>query len=126
MIAQYTAAACCNEIIGLCTPATVSNISTSAGIEDYNSFGPRAAAKARRVIELAEHVIAIELLCAAEAIEHHRPLKSGDKLERAHELIRSRVGRLEVDRPPAPDIAEITDLIRSDAFAGLTEPNLQD
>lgn len=40
MIAQYTAAACCNEIITLCTPASVSNISTSAGIEDYNSFGP--------------------------------------------------------------------------------------
>ncbi len=119
MIAQYTAAACCNEIIGLCTPASVSNIPTSAGIEDYNSFGPRAAAKARRVIELAEHVIAIELLCAAEAIEHHRPLKTGAKLESAHAMIRSRVGRLEDDRPPAPDIAAISELIREDAFASL-------
>ena len=119
MIAQYTAAACCNEIIGLCTPASVANISTSAGIEDYNSFGPRSAAKARRAIELAENVIAIELLCAAEAIEHHRPLKTGAKLEAAHSLIRSRVARLEDDRPTAPDIAAIADLIRADAFASL-------
>lgn len=119
MIAQYTAAACCNEIIGLCTPASVANISTSAGIEDYNSFGPRSAAKARRAIELAENVIAIELLCAAEAIEHHRPLKTGAKLEAAHALIRSRVARLEDDRPPAPDIAAIAELIRANAFADL-------
>jgi len=117
MIAQYTAAACCNEIIGLCTPATVSNIPTSAGIEDYNSFGPRAAAKARRAIELARHVVAIELLCAAEAIEHHRPLKSGAGVERAHAAVRSVVPRLDADRPPAPDIAAIERLIREGAIA---------
>ncbi len=57
MIAQYTAAACCNEIIGLATPASVANISTSAGIEDYNSFGPRAAAKAARALELVQTTI---------------------------------------------------------------------
>ena len=119
MIVQYTAAACCNEIIGLCTPATPANVSTSAGIEDYNSFGPRAAAKARRTIELARHVVAIELLCASEAIEHHRPLKTGGKLERAHEIIRSQVARLEDDRPPSPDIQAIEKLIGDDGFADL-------
>lgn len=119
MITQYTAAACCNEIIGLATPATPANVSTSAGIEDYNSFGPRSAAKARRAIELAEHVVAIELLCASEAIEHHRPLKTGDKLEQAHALIRGRVARLEDDRPPAPDIEALARLVREDAFAPL-------
>lgn len=121
MITQYTAAACCNEIIGLCTPATPANISTSAGIEDYNSFGPRAAAKARRAIELARHVIAIELLCASEAIEHHRPLKTGDKLEHAHKMIRERVARLEDDRPPAPDIEAIEHFMLEDGFAELFE-----
>jgi histidine ammonia-lyase len=53
MIAQYTAAACCNEIQGLAVPASIANIPTSAGMEDYNSFGPRAAAKAARSLELA-------------------------------------------------------------------------
>ncbi len=111
MIAQYTAAACCNEIIGLCTPASVSNLSTSAGMEDYNSFGPRAAAKARRALDLARKVVAIELLAASQAIEHHRPLRSGAGVERAHAIIRRRVKKLTADRPPAPDIAAIDAMI---------------
>ena len=111
MIAQYAAAACCNEIIGLATPASVANISTSAGMEDYNSFGPRSAAKARRALELTRSVIAIELLCASEAIEHHRPLKSSPAVERALKVIRGRVPKLKADRPPAPDIAAIEEMI---------------
>jgi histidine ammonia-lyase len=116
MIAQYTAAACCNEIIGLCTPASVANIPTSAGIEDYNSFGPRAAAKARRALELATNVVSIELICSAEAIEYHRPLKSGAGVERAHAALRSRVPRFTHDRPPAPDIYSVCEIIRRGEF----------
>ncbi|MFN0011611.1 MAG: histidine ammonia-lyase [Phycisphaerales bacterium] len=116
MIAQYTAAACVNEMIGLATPASVANLSTCAGMEDYNSFGPRSAAKARRSLELAEHVVAIELLCAAQALEHHRPLKSGRGVERAHATIREVVPRLEDDRPLTPDIEAIVGLIRAGAF----------
>ena len=119
MIVQYTAAACCNEIIGLCTPSSVSNISTSAGIEDYNSFGPRSAAKAVRTVHLALSVVAIEMLCAAEAIEHHRPLRTGHRLEQAHERIRDAVPRLEDDRSPAPDIESIVGLIARGVFDDL-------
>ncbi|QYK49223.1 MAG: histidine ammonia-lyase [Phycisphaeraceae bacterium] len=113
MIAQYTAAALCNEIIGLATPASVANIVTSAGIEDYNSFGPRAAAKARRAADLAMHVVAIELICAAQGIEAHRPLKTGKGIERVHEAVRRVVPALEKDRSPAPDIEAAVGLIRS-------------
>jgi histidine ammonia-lyase len=117
MIAQYAAAACCNEIVGLATPASVANLPTSAGMEDYNSFGPRAAAKAERAAALARSVIAIELLCAAEGLEYQRPLRSGTAVERAHRAIRRRVRRLTTDRPPAPDIAAIEALIED---GGLT------
>lgn len=117
MIAQYVAAACCNEIITLATPASVSNISTSAGIEDYNSFGPRAGAKATRALELARSVVAIELMCAAEGLEYHRPLKSGAGVERAYEVVRSLVPRLEHDRPPGPDIEVIAGAVASGRFA---------
>lgn len=113
MIAQYTAAACCNEMISLCTSASVSNISTSAGIEDYNSFGPRAGMKAARAQMLLERVIAIELLSASEGIEYHRPLRSGRAVEAVHALIRSRVPRLLEDRPLTPDIEAIAGMIRS-------------
>ncbi len=120
MIAQYTAAALCNEIIGLATPASVANIGTSAGIEDYNSFGPRAAAKARRAADLAMHVVAIELICAAQGIEAHRPLKSGRGVERVHRALRRVVPTLEKDRPPAPDIAAVVGLIRGGEIQRVT------
>lgn len=116
MITQYTAAACCNEMITLATPASVSNISTCAGMEDYNSFGPRSAAKAERSAELCRRVIAIELLCAAEALEYQRPLRSGAGVERAFETIRSLVPRLKEDRSPAADIRAIEGLIASGRF----------
>jgi len=117
MIVQYTAAACCNEIITLSTPASVSNVVTSAGIEDYNSFGPRAAAKARRALELTQTVVAIELLCAAQGLEYHRPLKSGAAVERAHAAIRAKVPALQDDRVLAPDIDAVLRLVQAGAFS---------
>lgn len=116
MIAQYTAAACCNELIGLATPASVANIATSAGIEDYNSFAPRAAAKAERALTLAEKVVAIEFVTSAEALDLHRPLRSGPGVERAHEIVRSLVPRREGDRPPAPDIEAVAHAIALGQF----------
>lgn len=116
MIAQYTSAALCNEIITLATPASVSNISTSAGMEDYNSFGPTAARQADRAMRLCRQVVAIELLCAAQGIESHRPLKSGEGVERAHAMVRSVVPVLTEDRPPAPDIEVIAELIADGSF----------
>lgn len=117
MIAQYTAAACVNEMMTLATPASVGNIPTSAGIEDYNSMGATAALKATRSLRLLESVIAIELLTMAEAMEYQRPLKSGVAVERAIATIRTVVPKLTADRPPSPDIAAIERLIRAGAFA---------
>lgn len=118
MIAQYVAAACQNELIGLSTPASVANLSTSAGMEDYNSFGAYAALKARRVVERVTEVIAIELLCASEALEYQRPLRSGPGIERAHATVREVVSKRTRDRPPAPDIAAIVALIAAGRFSG--------
>ncbi|MDX2116063.1 MAG: histidine ammonia-lyase [Planctomycetota bacterium] len=116
MIVQYTAAACCNELVQLAAPASPINLPTCAGMEDYNSFGPRSAAKARRALDLCTSVIAIELLCAAQGLELHRPLRSGRGVERTFEKLRSVVPPLTADRPPAPDIAAITALIRAGAL----------
>jgi len=121
MIAQYTAAACCNEIQTLATPASVANIPTSAGMEDYNSMGATSGHQARVAVDLATNVIAIELLVMAEAMEYQRPLRSGAGVEAVYEMVRSVVPRLTEDRPPAPDIAAIARLIREGAFAGPAE-----
>ncbi|MFI4916531.1 MAG: histidine ammonia-lyase [Phycisphaerales bacterium JB060] len=119
MIAQYTSAALVNEIAGLASPASVINLPTSAGIEDYNSFGPRSAAKAARALELAEHVVAIEIICAAEGVEFHRPLTSGPAVEEAMKRIRTVVPSFSADRSPAPAIDAVSAMIRNDAFADI-------
>ena len=118
MVAQYVAAACCNELIGLATPSSVANIPTSAGIEDYNSMGATSARRAARALDRVTDVVAIELLCAAEALEYQRPLRSGAGVEAAHASVRAVVSRRTGDRPPAPDIRALGDLIRRGQFSG--------
>ena len=116
MITQYTTAACCNEIQTLAAPASVANIPTAAGIEDYNSMGMTAAHQARAALDLAVTVIAIELLVMSEALEYQRPLRSGAGVERTYATVRRVVPRLTHDRPPAPDIAAVAELIRAGEF----------
>lgn len=116
MIAQYTAAACCNELQQIANPASVGNVPTSAGIEDYNSFGPAAAFKARRGVERARAVVAIEYLAMAEGLDCQRPLRSGAGVERRHAIVRAAVSRLQDDRPPSPDIEAISALIAGGAL----------
>jgi len=118
MVAQYVAAACCNELIGLCVPASVANIPTSAGLEDYNSMGATSAGKARRALERTTQVVSIELLCAAEALEYQRPLRSGAGVEAAHATVRGVVPRRTTDRPPAPDIRALEGLVLAGRFSG--------
>jgi histidine ammonia-lyase len=117
MIAQYAAAACVNELAGNAMPASVTNIPTSAGIEDYNSFGATSALKATRSVALARSVVAIELLVMAEALEAHRPLKSGAGVEKAHAAVRAAVTKLAKDRVLSPDIRAIEGLIAQGAFS---------
>jgi histidine ammonia-lyase len=119
MIVQYTAAACCNEMQTLATPASVANIPTSAGVEDYNSMGATSAHQTYASVQLARSVIAIELLVMCEAMEYQRPLRSGPAVERAYDVVRERIPPLTEDRPPAPDIAVIESLISAGALDGV-------
>ena len=112
MIAQYTAAACCNEMQTLATPASVANIPTSAGIEDYNSMGATSAHQLAASLRLCRDVIAIELLIMSEGLEHQRPLVSGHQVESIHKLVRSAIPPLTGDRPPGPDIEKLAAMIQ--------------
>lgn len=116
MIVQYSQAACCNELQGLCHPASVNNLMTCAGQEDYNSWGPWSARKALRALELARYVIAAEMLCAAEALERLRPLRSTKEVENIFNIIRSSVAKLTGDRTLSTDLEKITCLIKQNAF----------
>jgi histidine ammonia-lyase len=113
MLAQVTAAALTSEIKGLCHPASVDTIPTSANKEDHVSMSMGAALKADRVIELARQVLAIELLAACQAIDLLAPLSSSAALMAAYARVRRDVPPLTDDRPPAPDIARAAQLIAS-------------
>jgi histidine ammonia-lyase len=113
MMAQVTAAALTSELKGLAHPASVDTIPTSGNTEDHVSMSMAAALKASRAVEMARQVVAIELLCACQAIDLLSPLTSSPPLARVHETIRARVPTLERDRPPSPDIATITAMIEA-------------
>jgi histidine ammonia-lyase len=111
MIAQVTAAALVSESKTLSHPASVDSIPTSANKEDHVSMGATAAWKFARAVDNLEKVIAIELMCAAQALELRRPLRSSPRLERAHALIRSRVPKWEKDRFLQPDLRAMVELL---------------
>jgi histidine ammonia-lyase len=113
MIAQVTAAALVSESKALSHPASVDSIPTGAGKEDHVSMGAHAALKARRVLRNAEAALAVELLCAAQALEFRRPLRAGSGVERAHARLRAVVGPLDADRPLSPDIERAAALVRA-------------
>ena len=116
MIVQVTAADLIAELRVLAHPASIDNVSTSAAREDHVSMGFAAARKAMRVARCLEAVIAIEMLCAAEGLEHQRPLRPGRGVRRAYASVRQAVAPYREDRSPSPDIARIRELIRSGAF----------
>jgi histidine ammonia-lyase len=125
MLAHVTAAALTAEIKTLAHPASVDTMPTSAGREDHVSMSMGAALKAARAVELAEHVLAVELLAGAQALDLLAPLRSSAALERARLVVRGVVPTLDADRPPAPDIAAIVTLVRSDAVARACEVDLE-
>jgi histidine ammonia-lyase len=111
MMAQVTAAALASEVKTLAHPASVDTIPTSANREDHVSMSMGAALKAERAVTLATHVVAIELLCASQAIDLLAPLKTSPRLQKVHAAVRRVVPTLRADRPPAPDIERIASMI---------------
>ena len=104
------------ELRLLAAPASTQSIPTGAGREDPVSMGPAAARKARRSAECLADVVAIELLCAAEAVDQLRPLRTSPALERAHAAVRGVVPPLTADRALAADVRRMGELVRSGAF----------
>ena len=117
MIAHVTAAALASENKSLAHPASVDSLPTSANQEDHVSMATFAARRLQPMIANVAHILAIELLAAAEGIEFLRPLKSSTPLESAHALLRERVPRFAVDRFIAPDIERAAALVRAGTLA---------
>ena len=116
MIAHVAAASLVNEARVLAHPASVDNITTSGGKEDHVSMGMTSALKLRSIVDLAENLLAIELLAAAQGLEHRRPLKGGRGVERAFAAVRNVAPPLTHDRALSGDIASVAEAIRRGDF----------
>jgi histidine ammonia-lyase len=116
MIAQIVAAALINECQVLCHPSSTGSIPTDGGKEDHVSMGMTGAIKLRQIVEHAERIVGIELMCAAQGLEFRRPLKSSAKIEQAYAAVRGVVARLEQDRVLATDIDALAAAVRAGVF----------
>ena len=124
MIAQYTAAALVSENKVLAHPASVDSIPTSANKEDHVSMGTVAARKAREILQNVEYVLAVELLCAAQALDllgEEKPYAPGKGTAAARKAVREHVAYLESDRVLAGDMATVAGLIRSGSLLRAVE-----
>ena len=116
MIGQYAAAALVSENKVLAHPACVDSIPTSANKEDHVSMGSIAMRQSREILNNVEHVIAIELLCAAQAYDlltENHPMKAGLGTREAYRVIRRHVPFMDCDRELYVDIESMVGVIRS-------------
>jgi len=111
MIPQYVAASLVSENKVLAHPASVDSIPSSANKEDHVSMGAFAARKVRTIIENTRRVIAIELMCAAQAIDLQEKRQLGKGTGRIYELVRQTIPVLTEDRSLSGDIEAIAKLI---------------
>ena len=117
MMAQVTAATLASECKVLAHPATVDTIPTDGGKEDVVPMAMGAAWKLRRVVDNVRFILAIELMCAAQALDFRAPLRSSQPVQRAHERVRSLVAHLERDRVLSGDIQAIAAAVADGHFS---------
>jgi len=120
MILQYTTAALVSENKNLCFPSSADSITTSLGQEDHVSMGSIGAVKLLRVLDNLEKILAIELICSAQAFDFHKPLKSGIKIDKCHDYIRSKINHCKKDKIFTLDIDNAIEIIRSKKLVELT------
>ena len=112
---QYTQAALVADNKVLAHPDSVDSIPSSANQEDHVSMGANAARHSREVLDNVRHVIAIELMAAAQGVDLRPdgPARLGTGTRTVYEAVRSRVDSLKHDRVLSDDIESLTSLIRS-------------
>jgi histidine ammonia-lyase len=114
MLSQYTAGALVCENRVLSHPAATGSIPAAADQEDFVSMGMTTAIQTRQILENAWHVVAIELMAAAQAFDLRAPVKPSPASEAAYEVVRQHVKKLEEDRPLFGDINTLTRVRRTE------------
>ncbi|WP_075340395.1 histidine ammonia-lyase [Tenacibaculum agarivorans] len=116
MIPQYTTAALVTENKSLCFPPSADSVPTSLGQEDHVSMGSISGRKFNQILGNLEKILAIELMYAAQALEFRRPNRCSDIIEKNHDIIRTKVSKLEDDRLLKDDINAMISLVKNRVF----------
>jgi histidine ammonia-lyase len=121
MMAQVTAASLVNENKVYATPASIDSIPGSASREDHVSMGMTSARKLREIVTNVEAIMAVEVLCAAQAIDLQQPETLGRGTAAAHSEVRSAIPHLDGDRLLSRDIEAVLTLERKGTIVRAVE-----
>ncbi len=122
MIAHVTAAALTSENKTLAHPASADTVPTSAGQEDHVSMAPWAGVKLNRVIANVSHILAVEALASAEAIDLQRPEKTTVGLEPVHGAIRRLAPAAQGDRRLDGDMSRVAAALADGSLLSASAP----
>ncbi|WP_298822007.1 histidine ammonia-lyase [uncultured Roseibium sp.] len=122
MIAEVTTAALMSENKHLANPCSTDSTPTSANQEDHVSMAAHGAMRLARMNTNLAQILGVELLCAAEGVEHRAPLKTSAALQSVLARLREDVPPLHADRYMAPDLETAAELVRSRALASVLAP----
>lgn len=125
MLAHYTAAAVLNRLRSHAAPASVDSVPTSGGQEDHVSMGWNACTKMRRAVSDATKVIAIEAVCAAEALDL-RGMEPGPATRAVLSALRAEIPRMDSDRFVAPDLAMAESMVAGGVLVDAVRPVVGD
>lgn len=127
MIAEVTTAALMSENKHLANPCVTDSTPTSANQEDHVSMAAHGARRLSRMVDNLNHILGVELLCAARGVEFRAPLQTSPLLQKAVARLREDVSALQEDRYMAPDLNAAKELMASGAIldaTGATLPEL--
>ncbi|SDQ11745.1 histidine ammonia-lyase [Virgibacillus salinus] len=114
MIMQYSAASLVSENKTLAHPASVDSIPSSANQEDHVSMGTIAARHALQMLQNTRHVVAIELICAMQAVEFRGIESMASQTREFYKKARNLVPSITKDRVFATDIESLANWLKTD------------
>ena len=126
MIAEVTTAALMSENKHLANPCVTDSTPTSANQEDHVSMAANGARRLGQMVENLEHILGVELLCAAQGIDFRAPLATSQPLQRVVARLREDIAPLGEDRYLAPDLKRARALIASGALIAAAQIEMPD
>ncbi len=114
MILQYTAASLVSENKTLAHPASVDSIPSSGNQEDHVSMGTIGSRHAYQILGNTRGVLAIELICALQAVEYRGIEKMSPVTRQVYDIARSIVPSIKKDRIFSYDIENIKNWLMED------------